>query len=196
MCLAIKNYILKEFSHHYLEKGAVLYSYICPKLCIISQVSSIWLNKVLSTGWTFQLRCWYFCAAVWYGMENVPYRPGKWALNIKSFRWESQRRQRCAMPDQCQQGGAAPTLWHSSSSHLLSEVNSQRRTGEKLLKPSVLWIILPANWSCRAGWISEQRIVFSFKSKRIKYQPYPISPTVDTGGFLLTSAELVTALYS
>ena len=195
MRLAITNVFWKNFLITICKRELVIFTYISPKLCI-THVSSKWLSDLVSNGWTFWLRCWCFCAAVQKRMENVPYRPGTQGLEVKSFWWELQRRRRCAMPDQSQQGSSAPALWHRSSSHLLSEANGWRRIGKKLFKPSVLWIIRPANWSCMAGYISERCIAFSFKSKWIKYGPSPISPTVNTGGFLLTSAELVTALYS
>lgn len=50
--------------------------------------------------------------------------------------------------------------------------------------------------SCSMGKMSDQHVVFSFKTKLIKYGPCPISLAAGTGGFLLSSAELVKDLYS
>lgn len=118
---------------------------------------------------------------------NCPLQTRKVSPKKISLGWKPQRRWRCA--EQRQQGSSAPALWHSSSSHLLYEMNSQRRPGKKLSRPSVLWTILPVNWSYSAGRMS-------FKAKLFKYGVYPISLAAGTGGFLLTSAELVKDLYS
>lgn len=121
-------------------------------------------------------------------MEIVPYRLRKVSLKKISLGWKSQGSWRRA--EQRQQ---AQALWHSSSSHFLYEMNSQRRPGKKFLKRSVLWLILPVN---SAGRISDQPVVFSLKAKLIKYGPYTISLAAGTGSFLVTSEELVKDVYS
>lgn len=137
----------------------------------------MWLNQMGSTGWTICLTNQCFCSADCYRMEIVPYRLGKCSQTKYPLGGSHKRDGDVQNKDSKE---VQLQLCDISSSHLLYELNCLRRPGRKPSKPSILWTILPVNWSCSAGRMS-------FKEKLKKYGFYPISLAAGTGGFLLTS---------